>query len=295
MLKRSPHAMGAVLLALCLAHPPACGAAPKSPNGPTPPPRGNGRLLPVLDNGILREPSADRAESTDSPDLLGPGDWDWDVSVVEGSLDRIGQQHASSADWMHVEVRRGLGHGFETGVNVESWNDARVQQAPVGRSVQEGAFGPTTVRARERLAGGGEGRFAMSTSAYVRLPGARNGPSPRVVEGGVSLPLVVPLGEDTHLGAMVASNLVARVLTEGHQLEGVASLALSHDFGERLSAWIEPVSVWSGEGDRPWLGTLNAGFSLEPVAHLGVTLGASGGIGSGTTDVGGFGRVSVHH
>jgi len=69
---------------------------------------------------------------------------------------------------------------------------------------------------------------------------------------------------------------------------------VSHDFWDPLSGWIEAVSVSSG-GDRPWLGVLNAGFSLEAVPHIGLMLGASGGIGGGATDVGLFGRVNVHH
>ena len=69
-----------MLLLLCLAPGHPCNAAPKPRGGGTTPPgRGNGRLLPVLDNGNPREPSADRAESTDSPDGPDSTGWDWDV------------------------------------------------------------------------------------------------------------------------------------------------------------------------------------------------------------------------
>jgi len=284
-----------LLLLLCLAPGHPCNAAPKPRGGGTTPPgRGNGRLLPVLDNGNPREPSADRAESTDSPDGPDSTGWDWDVTTMEGSLTRIGLQHAYSAEWMHAEVRHDLGNSLVAGVSVESWSTTSVQQAPLGQSVRESGIGPTTVRLTRGLAGVGEGHFAMAVSSFVRVPGARAGPGPRTVEAGVSLPLEVPLGENTRLGAMVASNLVPNAISDGRHLEGVASLAVSHDFWDPLSGWIEAVSVSSG-GDRPWLGVLNAGFSLEAVPHIGLMLGASGGIGGGTTDVGLFGRVNVHH
>lgn len=74
----------------------------------------------------------------------------------------------------------------------------------------------------------------------------------------------------------------------------MASLALRRDWSDRPSGWVETVSVWSGESRRSWLGVLDGSLSFDPAPHLGLTLGAPGGLGGRTGDVGVFGRVSVH-
>ncbi len=263
--------------------------------GGTPAPRGQGRLVPVLPNGVLREPSTDREELTDDPYVLDEGDWDWDLSLVGGSADQIeGNLQARSLEVMHAEIRRGLGHGLEADVLLEPWNVDRVEQGVDAVPVEERGFGPTTLRLRQRLAGAGEGHAALTVSAWGRLPGAPNGPGSRVAEAGAALPWAVPLGKQTTLGGTFEADWVANALDSGHHADGVASLALTQQMGPRLSGWIEGGSVWSREAHRRWLAVVDGGFTWEVVPHFGVTLGVSGGQGGGVTDAGLFGRISVH-
>jgi hypothetical protein len=260
----------------------------------TPPPRGQGHLVPVLANGTLRSPSTDREEFTDDPYVLDAGDWDWDLALVGGSADQIGDLRSRSVEVMHADVRRGLGHGLEAGVQFEPWNSDHVEQGVLRVPVEENGVGPTTLRLRQRLAGEGEGHAGLAASAWLRIPGAPDGPGARVAEAGVALPWAVPLGKQTRVGGMIESDWLANALENGHDVDGVASLALTRQAGEHGSAWIEGVSVWSREAGRPWLGVIDAGFTWEPVSHVGLTLGASGGLGGGASDAGLFGRVGVH-
>ena len=71
-------------------------------------------------------------------------------------------------------------------------------------------------------------------------------------------------------------------------------MELSRDLTDHFSGRIEAVGVWYGETGRPWLGVMDAGLSVDPAPHVGITLGASGGLSGGTTELGWFGRLSVH-
>ncbi len=282
------------LLAFALL-PAAAGAAGRpSGSGATPPAKQHGRLLPVLPDGTPVEPSTDRAEFTESADVLEEGRWDWNVDLVGGATNRIGTLEASSLDYMHAELRRGLGNGLEFGARAESWTRTVADQGDLGQTLDESGYGRTVLTLRQRLAAGDSTRPAVAIGARVQLPGAASGPGTHEVEGGLFLPVSFPLGEDTRLGAMAEADLVSNVFDTGRHLEGASSIELSHDFGERVSARCEAVSVWYGETGRPWLGTLNAGISVDALPHVGVTLGGSGGWSAGTGQAGWYGRLSVH-
>lgn len=254
----------------------------------------HGRLLPLLPDGTPVEPSTDRAEFTENADVLDAGRTDWEVNLAGGAVDRLSTLHSNTLELVHVEGRRGLGGGLEFGAQVEGWNRVAVQQGATQQRVEESGYGPTTLTLRERLVAGGDTATCVSLGAHVKLPGASDGPGTRVTEGGVFMPASFALGGSTHLGTTLAADVVSNALDAGHHLEGVASVELSHDFGDHLSARGEAVSVWYGETGRPWLGVLDAGVTVEPVAHVGLTLGVATGTRGGFSDVGGFGRVSVH-
>jgi hypothetical protein len=278
----------AVFALLC---PPTCDAAGRGGRG-GPPGGRRGPVLPTLPDGTPVEPSTYRAETTESAEVLEDGVMDWEVDVVGGSVDRLGGVSASSLDWLHAEVRRGFGDGLEMSARAEAWDQTVVEQGATRQSLPESGYGPTTLTLRERLRAGGSGPAACA-GLRVRLPGGANGPGTQVAEGGIFLPVSIPVGRRSRLAAMVEGDLVPDALGTGRHVEGVSSLEFTREFRPRLSARCEAVSVWDAEPGRPWLGSVNAGVSVEPLAHVALTLGASGGTTGGRGAVGCYGRLSV--
>jgi hypothetical protein len=121
-----------------------------------------------------------------------------------------------------------------------------------------------------------------------------DGPGVHVAEGGAFLPVTFPLDPRTRLGTTIEANFVPDALDSGRHLEGVSSLELSRDFADRLSGRVEVVGVWYGEAGRPLLGVVDTGLSVDPVPYVNITLGAAEGLSAGTTELGWFGRLSVH-
>ena len=281
------------LVVLMSLGPAACFAAGHG-GGSGPPGKGRGPVLPTLPDGTPVEPATDRAETTESAEVLDGGTSDWEVDVVGGSVDQIGDLRAGSLELVHAEVRRGIGDGFELGARAESWNHVVVEQGALRQSAPESGYGPTTITLRRRVGAGGDSAPAACAGFRVRLPGMASGPDTHVVEAGAFLPVSLPLGKQTRLAAMVEGDVVPDALDSGRHLEAVSSLELNREFGSRLSARCEAVGVWYSETGRPWAGTVNAGVSVDPLSHLGLTLGASGGLTGGASDLGWFGRLSVH-
>jgi hypothetical protein len=147
---------------------------------------------------------------------------------------------------------------------------------------------------RQRLRAGGDSTASSCLGFRVRLPGQANGPGAHVPEAGVFVPVSFPLGMRTRLAAMVEGDVVPDALDTGRHVQGISSLELSREFGERFAARCEAVSVWNGESGRPWAGSLNAGVSVDPLSHLELTLGAAAGLNGAVSDLGCYGRLSVH-
>jgi hypothetical protein len=281
------------LIVLAALAPALCDAAGRGKSG-SPPGKGRGPVFPTLPDGTPVEPSTYRVETTESADVLTDGSTDWEVDAVGGSVDRLEALQASSLEWVHAEVRRGVGAGVELSAQAETWNQVVVQQGALRQSVPQSGYGPTTLTLRQRLIGGGDSGPTSCLGFRVRLPGQANGPGTRVAEGGVFVPISFPLGKRARLAVMGEGDLVPNALDTGRHVQGIASLELSRDANEWLSFRSEAVSVWNGETGRPWTGSLNAGVSVDPLSHLELTLGAAAGWTATTGDVGCYGRLSVH-
>jgi len=276
------------MLVIALLSPCACAASSGKRGGR------HGPALPTLPDGTPVEPSTYRAETTESAEILGSGILDWELDLVGGSVDRIGALRASTLEWLQGEVRRGFGDGFELSARAESWNQTVVGQGASAQNVVESGTGTTTVTLRRRLRAGGISGPSACAGFHVRIPGAANGPGPRVVEAGLFVPISFPLGRQSRLAAMVEGDVIPDALDSGRHVEGISSLELTREIDGRLSARCEAVSVWNGDAGRPWLGTVNAGVSFDLLSHIGITMGASAGNSGGVNDLGGFGRLSVH-
>lgn len=268
--------------------PPGHGHRPTNPGQP-----GRGELLPLLPDGSPATPSTYFTEATEHADVLDPGDWEWDVSILSASADWLDSKPSQSLEWMHADVRRGMGHGLELAARAETWDHASVSQDSVNSMLEESGFGATTLYLRRGLIED-QGAATSCVGLLLRIPGSAGSPSTHAVEGGAFVPLWLRLNERSRLGMMLKAEWVGGVFDTSHHLEEIASVEWDRQLSERLAVRGEAVSVWFGEQDRPWLGVLDAGLSIEPLPHFGLMLGATSGTSGGVSDAGAFGRVSIH-
>ncbi len=268
-------------------------AARHYPPGVVPPSHGPGKLIPVLDDGTLREPSIDRAESVDEPDSLAKRQVQWDVTPASATTDRIGTLDKQGLGAGEASLTYGLGGGADIGVRAGAWERTRIDLPNGAGTETASGFGATTVTlgrtVRPATWGGGSARYA----AFARFPGATAGPGPTQAEMGAQFALARPLGDAAQVAIGATPAWVGNALDSGHHFELAAGILASHDLGDHASLWLEGVSVSYSEANHPWLGVVDAGLRLD-VAHVGLTLGAAAGNGGGHHDVGALARIGVH-
>jgi hypothetical protein len=276
----------------------ACALAAATPAGAArhyPPgvkvPGGPGRIVPVLSDGTIREPSVDRAESVDGIDTLATHAVDWDVTLAGFSTDRMGTLDKQSVMLGHASATYGLGGGGAVSVRAETWERTRLDAPGGAGTIEASGLGATTVGASKTWRPPG---FGVRLGAFARIPGAAGGPDTRQDEWGGSLGVGRTLGDRTTIVAAIVPAWVGNVQDSGHHFEAAAGLAGFEEASDHVSLWLEVVSVSSDETQRPWLGVLDAGVRLDAASHLGLTLGGSAGRGGGRNDAGVFASVGVH-
>ena len=294
-LMHPPTLMALAILAAWLAPAqPAEGARHAPPQRGVPPGRGPGRIIPVLGDGTLREPSIDRAKAIDQPDSLPARRLVWDVTLAGVTTDRIGTLDMHGAEVFSGSVTYGLGGGADACVRFGAWERTQLDLADTSGSETASGLSATTVivgRTVQPAAWHGAGvRYA----AFARIAGASSGPGPRQAEVGAMLSWGRPLGDAGHVSLSATPAWVGNTIDAGHHVELAAGLVVSREVGDHASFWLEGVSVSSREDGRPWLGVVDGGVRLDLLSHAALTLGASVGRGGGRNDVGALVRIGVH-
>jgi hypothetical protein len=271
----------------------AAHAARHYPPG-TPAPRGTGRVIPVLEDGTIREPCIDRAESIDAPDSLAAGRATWEATLVGGSTNRLGTLDQQSVEVGGVGASLGLPGDAIVSARSDAWERTRLDAAGGAGSIEASGFGATTFALKKAFRPRGAPGTTVGLGALVRVAGSADGPGPNQGEWGASLVLDHAFGERTHVAAGVAPARVGDTADSGHHFETSTGLALREEIADPLSLWIEALSVTSDEASRPWLGVLDGGVRLEAWSHVDLTVGVAAGRGGGRTDRGAFARLGVH-
>jgi hypothetical protein len=259
-----------------------------------PPSRGTGRIIPVLEDGTIREPCIDRAESIDTPDSLATWRATWEATLVGGSTNRLGTIDQQSAEAGGAGASLGLPGDAIVSARTDAWERTRLDAAGGAGSIDASGFGATTLALKKAFRPRGAPGTTIGLGTLVRIAGSADGPGPNQSEWAASLIVDHAFGERTHVAAGVIPARVGDTADSGHHMETSTGLAVHEDIADPLSLWIEALSVSSDEAQRPWLGVLDGGVRLEAWSHVDLTVGAAAGRGSGRTDRGVFARLGVH-
>jgi len=260
----------------------------------TPAPRGTGRVIPVLEDGTIREPCIDRAESIDAPDSLAAGRATWEVALAGGSTNRLGTLDQQSVEVGGVGASLGLPGDAIVSARSDAWERTSLDATVGAGSIDASGLGATTLALKKAIRPRGAPGTTLGLGTLVRFAGSTDGPGPNQSEWAASLVIDHAFGERTHIAAGVIPARVGDTADSGHHFEAATGLALREDIADPLSVWIEALSVTSDEASRPWLGVLDGGVRLEAWSHVDLTVGAAAGRGGGRTDRGAFARLGVH-
>jgi CheY-like chemotaxis protein len=154
-------------------------------------------------------------------------------------------------------------------------------------AVRRRGYGDTTLRLKWNLWGNDGGRTAMALTPWVKFPTStdRNieqaaktngltGGFNNSLEGGVVLPFEVTLPSDFYVGLSPRFAFMRNVrlredasgvplgIENGYHAEFGNSIALSHDFSDYFSAYVEFFSSVSTERNSEWIGNVGPGLTF---------------------------------
>ncbi|GMV26833.1 MAG: hypothetical protein AMXMBFR58_28640 [Phycisphaerae bacterium] len=204
----------------------------------------------------LRDLSADRPDTTESPFTVDAGHAQIELSVVEWSRDEDGAR-VDTATVAPVNLKLGLTMTTDLQLVLEPWT--RVDERGAGDV--EG-FGDTTLRLKWNLWGNDGGGSAGAIMPFVTFPTGPDGISTQEVEGGVILPVAFSLPDGVGLGAMLEIDLVYDDRRSRYTADLVHTIVVSRELWDGVGAFLEYAgAAWAEDLSDEYRATLNTGLT----------------------------------
>lgn len=244
-----------VLAALAIA-----GTATAADNGPVPAgDKSAYTLFNPTPRNLLRELSADRPDTTESPVTVDAGHVQLEFSFVEWRKEGGDEELAI----LPSNIKLGLTHNIDLQFILNPYLRSQAGDTDAGH-------GDTQVRLKVNLWGndGGEGFFgetALAVMPFVQFPtGADAFSNDDHVEWGVIVPLSMPLLADFGLTVMAEVDFV-RDGNGGYDTLFVHTASLGRDIHGPLAGYVEYVGVQPVDGDGDY--QANVGLGLTYLVH----------------------------
>lgn len=212
---------------------------------------------------LLRDLSADRPDTTESPITVDPG---W--FQIEGSFFDYGRNDDGGIEeevftYGALNLKAGLLHNVDIQFVFDSYTEVRTNDKAADITETVEGFSDLQVRLKINLWGNDGGRTAFAFFPFVKIPTGSDLSNDNV-EGGIILPFSVDLSERVGLGLMAEVDFVYDDEERSYESEFVHTAVLGFGLTEKLGTYVEYVGV---------AGT--AGFDYQAGVSAGVTYAIS--------------------
>jgi hypothetical protein len=235
--------------------------------------------LPVAvsaQEGGLRDLSADRPDTTESPVSVDAGHWQLETSFFDWSRDDV------SGDSVRTVLASNLKYGINDRSDVQLVFEAYTIE-DAGPADTRG-FGDIQLRYKLNLWGNDEGDTALALLPFVKIP-TGTALSNGEWEGGLAIPWSIDLNERLSLGLMAEIDAVYDEDSGDHRAEFLHTAVLGIGLTEKWSAFVEYIGVTS---DSPYQVFGSGGLVYSVTENLALDLGGQVGLNDAAAGVGLF-------
>lgn len=162
-----------------------------------------------------------------------------------------------------------------------------------GDAADKSGIGDLTVRLKWNVWGNDGGETAFAIMPFVKAPTASHDLGNDKVEGGLILPLSMDFNDRVSLTVMAAFGVDYDDVRRNHGVDFVDTASLSVAWTERLSSYVEIVSVASTLADEDWQGYGNTGLTFVVTDDFMLDAGVIVGLVNASQDFGAFAGVSL--
>jgi hypothetical protein len=139
-------------------------------------------------------------------------------------------------------------------------------------------FGDTTLRFKYNVWGNDGGRTALAATPYVKFPTSEHKIGNNGIEGGIIFPFEVALSDKVYVGVTTRFGVNRNFFESKYHYEYGNSVAVSYDFLEYMSGYVEFFSTVTTESEVDWLGGVSGGLTLWVTDNLQFYAGSRFGV-----------------
>ena len=233
----------------------------------------------------MRDFSTDRPTKSNVPYTVDAGHFQYEGDVFIYSFDNttIPGTDITSFVLANPTFKLGLTNFMDFEVNFSAYNNIRAQTRADGSSTVASGFGDVITRAKINLFGNDGGGPALALIPYGKWPTAPLGVGNRYVEGGVAVPLAVPLPLGFTTILMGQLDYLKNPNDSGYHVNFPALININRQIVEGVTAYAEIYANWSTHRDVRDVYTLDLAVAWSPFPNFQLDAGLNIGLNAAAT------------
>lgn len=209
----------------------------------------------------LREFCADRPGKGTPTCILDVGRWQAEVGLVDGARQSDDAFRVESWAYGDLFFRYGLTPTTELQFGITSWTREKVTDRTTGDSETADGVSDIQIGIRRSLASPDGSGVSVALAGFITAPTGSDEVRGDGIEGGVVLPIALPLNEEWGLSLSPEIDIVADGDGEGRHAAYTMVAGIGRGFGQ----WALGAEVWLSHDDDPIEAVTQSTFDLTAV------------------------------
>jgi hypothetical protein len=244
--------------------------------------------------GQMRDMETDRPDKTESPITVDAGHFQLEMDFATYTFERT--THETTKAWAvaPTNLKFGILNNVDLQLIVETYNTVTTTDRDTGVEHRVSGFGDVTLRCKTNFWGNDGGFSAFGIMPFVKFPTAHDDLGNGAVEGGVILPLLLRLSQETEIGTEIEVDQARNSDRGGYHQDFITSVTVGHDIG-KWSGYVELFSDVSNEPHSGWVATFDCGVSYKVTKNVQFDAGVNIGLTDAADDWNPFVGLSVRY
>jgi hypothetical protein len=223
----------------------------------------------------MRDFNTDRPTKSNLPYTVDAGHFQYEGDIFFYTYDNTSTPDTNTAAWIfgNPTLKLGVLNNVDVEVNFSAYNNIATTTRSTGVSTTAHGFGDVITRAKINLFGNEGGGPALALMPYGKWPTAPQGVGNRFVEGGMAVPLAVPLPAGFTTVLMGQLDLLKNPNDNGYHVNFPALINVNRQVVSGVTAYAELYANWSTSPDVRDIYTLDFAVAWNPRPNFQLDLG----------------------
>jgi hypothetical protein len=233
----------------------------------------------------MRDFSTDRPTKSNVPYTVDAGHFQYEGDIAIYSQDSTTTPDTNITAWIvgNPTLKLGLLHNLDAELSFAAYSTIQSVNRSTGTATAPRGFGDIVSRFKLNLFGNEGGGPAMAVMPYAKWPTAPQGVGNRLVEGGVTVPLALPLPLGFTTILMPGMDYQKNPNDNAYHVNVPALINVNRQIVEGVTAYAEIYANWSTHREVKDIYTLDLALAWSPVANFQLDLGINIGLVAAAT------------